>query len=69
MIQKGKRDEHCKCATENAQHSTTTHYTGQKEQGNAEQHFVDENEINEALSENLFKNTKHDLYPHPHATF
>ena len=45
------------------------HYTGQKEQGNAEQHFVDENEINEALSENLFKNTKHDLYPHPHATF
>ena len=31
-----------------------THTTGQKEQGNAEQHFVDENEINEALSENLF---------------
>ena len=33
---------------------STTQYTGQKEQGNAEQHFVDENEINEAFSENLF---------------
>ena len=36
---------------------STTHYTGQKEQGNAEQHFVDENEINEAFSENLFFKT------------
>ena len=49
---------------------STTHYTGQKEQGNAEQHFVDENEINEASSENLvFKNNKYDFYHIPHDHF